>query len=126
MIAPAVEGTLSIMRACSQNSHQVKRCVITASINSIIYPTERPAGMFNESHWSDQFNPKLSAYAKSKLLAEKAAWDFHSQLPEGKSFELVTILPGKICGPSIRKETAVSINFVRDFLTGEMPAIEYR
>lgn len=51
----------------------------------------------------DWFEPTESteAYTKSKVQAERAAWDFVNALPEGEKFELVTILPGFIVGPLI-------------------------
>ena len=42
-----------------------------------------------------------TAYEKSKTLAEKAAWDFIGQLPEADRFEVVTINPGLVLGPSL-------------------------
>ena len=75
-VGPAVAGTTAIVKACAQNG--VRRCVITSSIASIQSVPEavRPA-VFNESHWSDVDRPEgMSHYAKSKTLAEKAAWDF--------------------------------------------------
>lgn len=38
------------------------------------------------------------ADAKSKTLAERAAWDFVRALPAHKTFELATVCPGLILG----------------------------
>jgi len=46
LVTPAVEGTKSIMRACKDN--QVRRCVVTASVASVIYPLERPENLYTE------------------------------------------------------------------------------
>ena len=35
-------------------------------------------------------------------------------------------MPGKIIGPSIRTESAVSVDFCKKLLTGEMSAVPYR
>ena len=44
-------------------------------------------------------NPaKASPYPKSKILAEKAAWELHASWAEPKP-ELVTVLPGFVMGP---------------------------
>lgn len=40
-------------------------------------------------------------YYKSKTLAEKAAWEFQQSLPEEERFELVTICPSYVVGPSL-------------------------
>jgi nucleoside-diphosphate-sugar epimerase len=73
LIKPAVEGTLAVMRAA--HKHKVKRVVITSSVAAIMFHT--PANRkpeYNESDWSELQG--CGAYEKSKLLAEKAAWDF--------------------------------------------------
>ena len=58
--------------------------------------------MFTEEHWTDMNSPGgKQAYNKSKTLAEKAAWDYIEELPEDEKFEVVTILPSLIVGPSI-------------------------
>lgn len=76
LIKPAVEGTLSVMRACKQ--YGVKRVCVTSSFVSIGSPD--PANEpeeFDEETWSDpEKNTTMNAYAKSKTLAERAAWDF--------------------------------------------------
>lgn len=75
LITPAVNGTLAVMEACHLN--KVKRVVITSSIAAIMYGTGKPSGYsFSEKDWTDAMNPLISAYVKSKTLAEKAAWDF--------------------------------------------------
>jgi len=68
LVTPAVEGTKSIMHACKANG--VRRCVVTASVASVIYPKEMPEGPFSETTWSSVENPELGVYQKSKLLAE--------------------------------------------------------
>ena len=112
------------MKACKDNG--VSRCVITASIASVIYPTERPEGLYNETHWSDPNSPAISAYAKSKVLAEKAAWEYQASLSEEERFEVVVIMPSKVLGPALRTESSVSIDFCRKLLTGQMAALPYR
>lgn len=44
-----------------------------------------------------------TAYPKSKAMAEKEVWDFHSKLPEDDRFDVVTINPGFIQGPILSK-----------------------
>jgi len=78
LVTPAVNGTLSCMRACEAAG--VKRCVVTSSCVSIMNmaSTDKPADCtFDESCWSNPDRPEgLSPYSTSKVLAEKAAWDF--------------------------------------------------
>jgi nucleoside-diphosphate-sugar epimerase len=122
LITPAVEGTLSVLRAC--NTNRVRRCVITSSCASVLY-RERPTGLFDETHWTDPNFPDISVYAKSKVLAEKAAWDFHASLPESERFELVTILPGFVLGPALRLEPSSSTDFCKNALEGKMTVIPH-
>lgn len=77
VIRPAVNGTLAIMRACQ--THKVKRVVITSSLMAVMYPLPEDIPRdwnFTEAHWSASEGNHMSAYTKSKTLAEKAAWDF--------------------------------------------------
>jgi len=67
----------------------------------------------------------MNVYTKSKYLADKAAWDFHAELPEAERFELITILPGFIMGPALKVESSVSIDFCRGLITGKLPAIPH-
>ena len=123
LIPPAVEGTKSILRACHAN--RVRRLVITSSIATIIYPSEKPAGLTNEEVWSDLNHPKMLTYHRSKQLAERAAWDFQAGLPEDERFELVTILPSFIMGPALRTEAAFSVDFCRNLLNGVSTKVLY-
>ena len=44
-------------------------------------------------------------------------------MPKELKFEIVTIHPGFVMGPPLRKEGSTSIDFVKMFMTGMMPAI---
>ena len=79
-VRPAVDGTMAVMRACKANN--VRRCVITSSVASCAYPVqaEKPeSGIIDETCWSEvKSDPQglLELYIKSKIMAEKAAWDY--------------------------------------------------
>lgn len=47
---------------------------------------------YNSHCIDDPANP-IDAYTESKVLAERAAWDFLKSLPEDKKFELATVNP---------------------------------
>ena len=79
LVRPAVDGTLACMRACKAAG--VRRCVVTSSCAAVqcVAKADRPAPgeKFDESYFSDENRPEgISAYLKSKTLAEKAAWEF--------------------------------------------------
>ena len=81
LIKPAVQGTLGVLKAC-QLAKTVKRLVITSSIAALAVPSKEdypPNGIWDESIWTDVSASNaggVSAYRKSKTLAERAAWDF--------------------------------------------------
>ena len=125
LVTPAVNGTNAVMKACQ--AAKVKRCVLTSSCVSVVYCAEgdRPIdNIFNESNWSDpDATPcNSNAYFESKTLAEKAAWDFVSQLPENEKFELATICPSFIMGPPLKKnEGGTSVGFMKACMLGAYP-----
>ncbi|MBI1320366.1 MAG: NAD-dependent epimerase/dehydratase family protein [Candidatus Hydrogenedens sp.] len=117
LIIPAREGALRVLRAARDAG--VKRVVLTSSFAAIGYgvtPTETP---FNESNWSNVNGQAMSAYAKSKTLAERAAWDFMER--EGGSMELSVVNPVGVLGPVLGPDYSTSILLVQRMLDGEVP-----
>jgi dihydroflavonol-4-reductase len=98
LIKPAVEGTLAVLRAA--HKHKVKRVVVTSSCLTVSQrKPENLKALYTEQDWSDE--EVCAPYDKSKLKAERAAWEFVNSLPEGERFELVLCLPGLVLGPNI-------------------------
>ena len=57
-------------------------------------------------------------------MAEKAAWDFVENLPEGSHRpELVTILPGLVLGDYISGGAASSPALIKSIIMNSMPGI---
>jgi thioester reductase-like protein len=73
LIIPAREGTLRVLRAAQKAG--IKRVVLVSSVAAVISGHERENRVFTESDWTDTAKTKY-AYAKSKTLAERAAWEF--------------------------------------------------
>ena len=107
----------------------VKRVVITSSIaavydSSIPVPKEKEESkLFDETSWTDLENASIDIYAKSKTLAEKAAWDFVKELSDDKKFELVAINPGMVIGPLLTKRFTTSHAVVKKLLDKSTPAV---
>jgi len=118
LIAPAREGTLRVLRAARDAG--VKRVVLTSSFAAIGYGHAPRATPFDETSWTDTAAP-VSAYVKSKTLAERAAWDFVSA--EGRGLALTAVNPVVIMGPVLGADFATSILLVRRMLDGEVPAL---
>ena len=62
------------MRACQAAA--VQRVSVTSSVASVyeMEPEDEPE-IYNESHWTDVNKRGLGAYTKSKVMAERAAWE---------------------------------------------------
>ena len=117
LIVPAREGALRVLRAARDAG--VKRVVMTSSFAAIGYgkaPLDRP---FNEEDWTDPTAKGLTAYTKSKTLAERAAWEFMAR--EGGSLELATVNPVVVFGPVLGPDYSTSIQVVQRLLDGSMP-----
>ena len=99
LLGPAVKGTRAILEACWK--HWVRRLVVTSSTASVVDPT-LDDGVFNEKDWAP-INKKTSSYSKSKILAEKECWEYLESLPEQERFELITMQPCFIIGPTLTR-----------------------
>ncbi|WP_163652077.1 aldehyde reductase [Listeria sp. PSOL-1] len=107
-IRPAVEGILRILKAASKAD--VKRVVMTSNFGAIGFSNKDLNTVTTEKDWTDEFEKGLSIYEKSKLLAEKAAWDF---VEKENELELVTINPVAVFGPSLNRHVSESFNLLK-------------
>jgi nucleoside-diphosphate-sugar epimerase len=106
LIIPARDGTLRVLRAASEAG--VERIVLTSSLSAVMEGHPRdPSRIFTEEDWS-RLDGDLSAYDKSKTLAERAAWDFVESLAADKTLELSVINPGLVLGPVLEKDVAAA------------------
>ena len=115
MIKPAVEGTRRVVKAAQKAG--VRRMVLTSSTFAMI--AGKATGRYGPDSWSDT-NSNIGAYAKSKTLAEKAAWE---AVTDG-DMKLTVINPGAVYGPSLGSEVSgESLTFMRDIIGGKMPMV---
>ena len=117
LIVPARDGALRVMRAARDAG--VKRVVLTSSFAAIGYGHPQQAAPFDEKTWTD-LRSDVSAYVKSKTVAERAAWDF--VMAEGRGLELSVINPVGIFGPVLGPDYASSIVLLKRLLDGDFPA----
>jgi len=112
LIVPAREGALRVLRAARDAG--VKRIVLTSSFAAIGYgnPTDQT---FTEETWTN-LNGKMTPYAKSKTIAERAAWDFIEK--EGGSLQLAVVNPVGVVGPVLGKDLSSSIELLVRLLNG--------
>ena len=120
LIKPAVEGTRNVLETVS-NTASVKRVVLTSSVVAIfgdaIDVRDTKDGIFTEAHWNTTSSADHQPYSYSKTLAEKEAWDIAGK--QGR-WDLVTINPGFVMGPSLSKRIdGTSIDFMRSMVKGK-------
>jgi len=119
LIVPAREGALRVLRAARDGG--VKRVVLTSSFAAIGYGHGEQSAPFSEKDWTDLSGADVGAYAKSKTLAERAAWDFVAR--EGGGMELAVVNPVGVFGPVLAPDYSTSILIVQKLMDGAMPGL---
>lgn len=106
-IRPAVEGTRRALEAVARNG--VQRVILTSSVVAVSVQ-DRPKGArtFSEADWSDTEARAATAYAKSKTLAERTAWE----IAEEHDLHLTTINPALVLGPPLDGAYGSSIGVI--------------
>jgi len=116
LIVPARDGALRVLRAARDAG--VRRVVLTSSFAAIGYGSKGSDRPFSEESWTDP-NGDVSAYVKSKTLAERAAWEFITR--EGGALELAVVNPVGVFGPVLGPDYSTSIQLVQRLMDGAMP-----
>ena len=117
LIVPAREGALRVLRASRDAG--VKRVVLTSSFAAIGYGHDDRTQPFDETSWTHVKSKGVSAYAKSKTLAERAAWEFIER--EGGALELAVVNPVGVFGPVLGPDFSTSIVLVKRLIDGDVP-----
>jgi nucleoside-diphosphate-sugar epimerase len=117
LIVPAREGALRVLRAA--RDARVRRVVLTSSFAAIGYGHPPQSTPFNETNWSDPTGSDVTAYVKSKTLAERAAWDFIAR--EGRDLELSVINPVAVFGPVLGPDYSTSVLLIQRLMSGAVP-----
>jgi nucleoside-diphosphate-sugar epimerase len=114
LVVPAREGTLRVLRAARAGG--VRRVVLTSSFAAIGYGRSvgRP---WTENDWTDP-SGTLAPYPLSKVIAERAAWDFVADGGPGQP-ELVVLNPTGIFGPVLGPHVGSSTGIVIGLLSGQ-------
>ncbi len=116
LIRPAVEGTSRVLKAAAAAG--VTRVVLTSSTVAIMNDT-KPGTLHDEGDWCDVSLPSTSPYAKSKTLAERAAWELAKSL----GLQLTTVNPGLVVGPPLDEHYGSSLGLVERVLKGKDPML---
>lgn len=119
LIIPARDGALRALKAAKAAG--VKRVVMTSSMAACAYGwgDDRP-NPITEEHWSqDNGAPDMTPYIRSKLAAERAAWDYVNG--EGQGLELTTINPALVLGPVMSGDFSASVEVLTQLMSGKLP-----
>jgi len=120
LIEPALEGTRNVLESVNK-TESVKRVVLTSSVVAIfgdaIDMHKTKNGIFTEVHWNFSSSVNHQPYSYSKTLAEKLAWEMEEKQ---NRWDLLTINPGFIMGPSLSKRTdSTSIDIMMQLASGK-------
>lgn len=119
VIAPARDGALRVLGAARDAG--VARVVLTSAFHAVGFGHGHIDHVFTEEDWSPLNGPGVDAYGRSKVLAEKAAWDFVA--PPDTTIELATILPVAVMGPVMGDDVSGANHIVQNMLKGEMSGV---
>jgi len=121
LIDPAVNGTKNVLSSVNK-FESVKRVVLTSSIAAIYGDnkdmTDSGIEVLTEEMWNKSSSLSHNAYSYSKTRAEKVAW---SMVEQQNRWDLVTIHPGFVLGPSLTKRIdSTSIETILRILHGDL------
>ena len=117
LVRPARDGTLRVLRAAVAAG--VQRVVMTSAAATARAP--RGSGVVSdETVWADPKDPQFDGYRRSKILAERAAWDFMTgdRAAANGATSLTTILPVAVFGPLLSKANLGSVGIIQGVLEG--------
>ncbi|CAE6469390.1 unnamed protein product [Rhizoctonia solani] len=114
IIDPALRGTTGILESVNRHGSTVKRVVITSSVASItdgLYHLKIPGTIYTEDDWNTLSIKEIEEkgkdasgtekYCASKVLAEKAAWEFVEKTKP--TWDLATCCPSLVLGPILHQ-----------------------
>lgn len=116
LIRPAREGTVRVLTHAYSTG--IRKFVITSSTAAISGATPTKKNQtYTHENWTD-LDQNVSAYTKSKTLAEKAAWKFIEENPDAK---LTTVNPNVIFGPLHSGSSGTSLRIIESIISSSYP-----
>ncbi|KAL4253690.1 NAD(P)-binding domain superfamily protein [Abortiporus biennis] len=117
LIVPAVGGTVSVLQSALKYGTDVKRVIVLSSCAAVLEPLTTPK-TFNEENWNNLSIQEVeekgkdalnsNKYRASKTLAEKAAWKFVDEHKGELKWDLVTLNPPFVFGPTLHEVGSAS------------------
>ncbi|MFL5295008.1 MAG: NAD-dependent epimerase/dehydratase family protein [Phenylobacterium sp.] len=118
LITPAREGAKRAIGAAIRAG--VKRVVQTSSV-AATSKSDRGDWTSDETTWTDADDKATGAYAKSKTLAERAAWELIGTA--GGKTSLAVVNPTLVLGPLLDADASGSVQVVERLLSGRVPGV---
>jgi len=119
LVDPAVKGTINVLESCKRVG--VTRVVVTSSCAAIVEqdaatePEKYGDKIWTEKDWNTTCTLENAPYFLSKVLAEKAAWDFCDK----NDITLTTICPNFVMGPPLSPRTdSTSVKMIMGLMMG--------
>ncbi|KAF6750213.1 D-lactaldehyde dehydrogenase [Ephemerocybe angulata] len=121
-IQPAVNGTVGVLKSALRasqrdSSYKLKRIVITSSVAALWTPSPG-ARTFSEEDWNTEYiseveklgskTDPMTVYGASKVLAERATWEFYNAHKSEVQWDISVINPPLVFGPSIQTPKSAS------------------
>jgi len=119
LIVPAREGARRAVGAAVRAG--VKRVVLTSSVAATSKGFGGGDWTSDETVWTDLADRRVSAYARSKTLAERAAWDLIAS--SGGTTTLATVNPALVLAPVLSGDFSESVQVVERLLSGRVPGL---
>lgn len=121
LVRPAVEGTRNVLESANRVA-SVKRVVLTSSVAATygdnVDAKDLPNHTITEAHWNTTSSVDHQPYYYSKVEAEREGWKINKAQSR---WDLVTINPGLVLGPSLTQASAsTSLVFIRQLANGTM------
>jgi len=119
LIVPARDGALRVIGAALDAG--VRRVVMTSSTASVAGHHGTDGRPLTEDDWTDPEDPSIRPYVRSKVIAERAAWD----LAAGRDARdrLATVLPGAVLGPVLSGDFSYSVQLIERLMNRSMPGV---
>lgn len=108
MIIPAVNGVTGLLKSALKHGTSLQRMIFTSSSAAIRHYSALPITL-SEADWNDECEARVSSlgrtaepqdkYSVSKIMAEKALWEFSEEHKGDLNWDITALNPPCIFGP---------------------------
>ncbi|KAF8014992.1 hypothetical protein BT93_H0706 [Corymbia citriodora subsp. variegata] len=123
LLAPAVKGTLNVLKACSEA--KVKRVIYVSSVAAMMMNPSWPKGQaMDELSWSDKEHCRRTEnwYCLSKTEAESEALEYAKR----SGLDVISVCPSLIFGPILQSTLNASTTVLLNVMKGGQEPVPNR